>query len=301
MNLKKSLKNFADFIVTGIILLAAFATKPLNKKLRTKLGQLFGYIIYFISKKRREITLDNLRNAFANQDEKWIRDVCKKSYENLGIVFAEIFWLQFATIEQILDMVRFSSSSLIPEVLNRQRGLIVISAHFGNWEMMALAAGLYFENTFNIIVKPQSNKFLDRYINQIRTKFGNKVIDMYHSSYELIKLIKSKGCLALLVDQSATSHKDIYVDFFGRNALTFDAPAQLALKFQIPIIMGFAIRQPDGSYFVELSELNYSDLTNTPEGVMELTRRHTKILEEMIRRYPDHWVWQHRRWKHTKD
>jgi len=299
MKIKNFLKITTDFIITILILFLVLLIKPLNQQLRTKLGKLLGYFMYFVSKKRRDITLDNLRKAFPDKNDEWVHNVCIRSYENLGIVFAEIFWLHYASKEQISKMVRFSSKSLIPDTIKRQRGLIVMSGHFGNWELMALSAGLYFESSFTIIVKPQSNKFLDRHINQIRTKYGNKVIDMYNSSFELIKLIKNKGNLALLADQSATSLKDIYVDFFGRKTLTFDAPAQLALRFQIPIILGFAIRQQDGSYFVELSELDYSDLTNTSEGIAELTQRYIKILEEMIRRYPDHWVWQHRRWKHT--
>lgn len=301
MNLKNSLKITLDFIVTLIIIFIALTIKPLNRNLRTKFGKSLGYLIYFISKKRREITLDNLRKAFPDKDDDWINSICKKSFENLGIVFAEIFWLQFATKEQIMRMIRFSSKNLFEGIIARGRGIIVLSAHFGNWELLALSAGIFFENSFTIIVKPQSNKFLDRHINQMRTKYGNKVIDMYHSSFELLKLIKNKGCLALLADQSATSQKDIYVDFFGRKTLTFDTPARLALKFRIPIMMGFAVRQPDGTYYVELSELDHSDLSDSAEGVIELTRRYLKILEETIKQYPDHWVWQHRRWKHTID
>lgn len=301
MNIQKIVKNTTNLIITSIILILVQFIKPLNNNLRTKVGRLFGKIIYTLSKKRREITRDNLRMAFPEKDAEWIENVSKKSFENLGIVFAEIFWLKSASKEQILQFAKYNDMQLFNETLNRGQGLIVLSAHFGNWELMALSGGLVFQVPFTIIVKPQSNKFLDKYINQIRTKFNNKVIDMYHSSFELIKLIKSKGNLALLADQSATSEKDIYVEFFGRKALTFDAPAQLALKFKIPILMSFAIRQSDGKYIIDYFELDHSDLTNTPEDVAELTRRHTKILEDMIRKHPDHWVWQHRRWKHTID
>ncbi len=299
MKLKKTLKNTTDLIITSIILLIVFLIKPLNAKWRTKVGCFFGKFIYFVSKERRKITRDNLQHAFPDKDEKWIEQTSKKCFENLGIVFSEIFWLRDATKEQIFEIAKYNGKELFQNVISRGKGLILLSAHFGNWEIMALSAGLYFDSALTIIVKPQSNKFLDKYINQIRTKFNNKVIDMYHSSFELIKLIKNKGELALLADQSATSEKDIYVDFFGRKALTFDAPAQLALKFDIPILMGFAIRQNDGSYNIDYFELDYSDLKNTPEGVAELTQRHTKVLEDMIRKYPEHWVWLHRRWKHT--
>lgn len=301
MNQNNNIKKIVDYSITIFILFLALLINMMSNKVRSKVGKLFGITIYYLSKKRREITRDNLKKAFPEKDNEWIENVCKSSFVNLGIVFAEIFWLKNATKEQILNHTKFSGKELLDEVASRGRGMIMLSAHFGNWELLALSSGLFYEKTYNIIVKPQSNKFLDKYINQIRTKFGNKVIDMYHSSFELIKLIKNKGNLALLADQSATSDKDIYVDFFGRKALTFDAPAQLALKFKIPIIMGFAVRQSDGSYKIDIFELDHSDLKNNPEDIAELTRRHTKILEDMIRKHPDHWVWQHRRWKHTID
>lgn len=299
MKIKQITKNLIDYIITATILFLVLLVKPLSINLRTKVGKLFGNIIYKLSKKRRLITLENLRNAFPDKDEIWINQICRKTYQNLGIVFTEIFWLRKASDAEILSLVEFKDKLLFQEVISRGRGLILLSAHFGNWELMALAGGLYFDVPFTIIVKPQSNKFLDKYLNEIRTSRNNKIIDMYHSAYDIIKLIKKKGNLALLADQSATSDKDIYVDFFGRKVATFDAPAQLALKFQMPIIMCFAIRQNDGTYFVDYFELDYSDLTDSPNGVAELTQRHAKILEDMIRKYPDHWVWLHRRWKHT--
>lgn len=301
MKLKNILKNTFDYSFTFIILFVVFFIKFLSRNIRTKVGKLFGLLIFKLSKKRRDITIDNLQKAFPEKDKEWINQVCRKSFENLGIVFAEIFWLRSANKEEILEIAKYKDNVLFKKLLNSGKGLIMLSAHFGNWELLALSGGLYFDNSMTIIVKPQSNKFLDKYINQIRTKFNNKVIDMYHSSFELIRLIKNKGSLALLADQSATSDKDIYINFFGRKALTFDAPAQLALKFDIPIFMGFAVRQNDGTYAIDYFELDHSDLTNTPEDVAELTQRHTKILEDMIRKHPDHWVWQHRRWKHTID
>lgn len=301
MSTRRIFKKLGDNAITTFILLISTIIRFFNHKIIVIIGKKFGLLIYLISKKRRSITLDNLRKAFPNKDENWIKRTCKRSFENLGIVFTEIFWLKYANDRKILEIVRCSDKQTFREILERKKGTIAVSAHFGNWELMALSVGMIFDMELNIIVKPQSNKQLDKLINRIRTSRKNKVINMYHSAYEIVKIIKNKGVLALLTDQSATEDKDVYVEFFGRKVATFDAPAQLALKFSIPLVMFFIIRQNDGSYLIEYFEVDYSMYSHSEKGVIDLTQHLSKLLEDKIRQYPEQWVWQHRRWKHVKE
>jgi KDO2-lipid IV(A) lauroyltransferase len=123
---------------------------------------------------------------------------------------------------------------------------------------------------------------------------------MDKSAIQFIKQIRSGGIVGMLADQSATEDKDIFIPFFGRDVATYEAPAELALKFKIPIIMGLAVRQDDGSYIVKTKKIDIDDLQYNKEGVRELTFRHVKHLEAIIKEHPEMWLWQHRRWKHTK-
>jgi KDO2-lipid IV(A) lauroyltransferase len=150
-----------------------------------------------------------------------------------------------------------------------------------------------------IIVKPQSNTYADLHLNKIRTRDGNSVISMYNAATGIIRTLKQGGIVAMLADQSATQDKDIYVDFFGRPAATYEAPASLALRYGSPILMAFAERQPDHTYKTRLIEVESSDLQNNKDGIAELTKRHVKLLEDAIRKNPGSWAWQHRRWKHS--
>lgn len=292
------MKNILDRVLTYFIILLAIISSILTRKLRGYYGKLLGIAIYIISKKRRNITYSNLRYAFPEKSEKEIKEISIKSFHNLGITFAELFALGSLSPEKIKDYITYISLDEIEEVYNRKKGVIFLSAHFGNWELMAFGISVYRNMPMTIIVKPQKNKFADIYLNSIRTKYGNKIVAMRKSAYEIVKCLRNKETIALLADQAAQKGKDLRVEFFGRPASTYEAPAQLALKFKVPIIMGFTIRQPDGRYICESFELDHSHLQDNEEGIAELTRLHVSKLEEFIRMYPDHWVWQHRRWKH---
>jgi KDO2-lipid IV(A) lauroyltransferase len=114
---------------------------------------------------------------------------------------------------------------------------------------------------------------------------------MYNAAKTIVSVVRNGEIVALLADQSATEDKDIYIDFFGRKTATFKVVAELALRYKIPIIMGFAIRQSDGLYKAEVIEIDYSDLhieeKISQENIRILTERHTKFLENIIRQHPD--------------
>lgn len=293
------MKKIKDFILTIPLMCLTLISLPLNRNWRTRYGKLLGLMIFFLSKKRREITFSNLKHAFPEKDDEWIKTVRLKSFFNLGITFAELFAIKSLSDKEIREYISIQNLDKINEVYYRGKGVIFLSAHFGNWELMAYSFGSIANLPMTIIVKPQKNEIADKFLNKIRTNKGNKIVSMYKSAFEIIKSIKNKETIALLADQAATKDKDMYVEFFGRLASTYEAPAQLALKFNVPIVMGFSIRQPNNTYIVETFELDHSDLSADENGIKELTRRHIKVLEDYIRKYPEQWVWQHRRWKHT--
>lgn len=104
----------------------------------------------------------------------------------------------------------------------------------------------------------------------------------------------------MLADQRAPAESTLWLPFFGAYVPVHALPATLALRFRLPVILGFARRQPDGRYWVKLEELPTDDLPETPEGVEELTRRYLERVEACIRERPELWLWQHRRWKYTR-
>lgn len=298
MNFPFIMRNLAKRIETFFVILLQVISIPLTRKMRTSYGKLLGTGIYLISKKRREITYDNLRHAFPEKSEKEIKSIGFKSFLNLGITFAELFALKHLSDKQIEDYIQFPYLQEIKEVYSRKEGIIFLSAHMGNWELMAYSFAYFSSIPMTIIVKPLSNPYADTFLNKIRTYRGNKIVTKFRSAFEIVKCLRNKEAVALLGDQAAQRDKDLYIDFFGRPASTYESPAQLALKLKVPIIIGFNIRQPDGTYICKTSELIHTHLSDNEEGIIELTKMHVKILEDYIRKYPEQWLWQHRRWKH---
>ena len=290
------------YLTTFFIKLIVTIINLLPHKLVVFCGRIFGMFLYFLSKQRRDITLTNLKNAYPTKRSKEITDICKFSYQNLGISIFELIKFRTQSISEIKNIIKFTNPELITEVYNRGKGLIMMTGHFGNWEMLALATGIETSSTLqhgiNVVAKNQKNAFFDNYIIDNREKFGNKVINAGNAAKEMIKLIKNKEIVALIVDQSADPNKDVFVDFFGNPAATYEAPAVLALKFNLPILVSYAIRQKDNTYIATFEELKHDDLLFDKEGIKELTLRHVKHLENQIRLHPDMWSWQHRRWKH---
>ena len=290
------------YLTTFFIKLIVTIINLLPHKLVVFCGRIFGMLLYFLSKQRRDITLTNLKNAYPTKRSKKITDICKFSYQNLGISIFELIKFRTQSISEIKNIIKFTNPELITEVYNRGKGLIMMTGHFGNWEMLALATGIETSSTLqhgiNVVAKNQKNAFFDNYIIDNREKFGNKVINAGNAAKEMIKLIKNKEIVALIVDQSADPNKDVFVDFFGNPAATYEAPAVLALKFNLPILVSYAIRQKDNTYIATFEELKHDDLLFDKEGIKELTLRHVKHLENQIRLHPDMWSWQHRRWKH---
>ncbi|OGU58379.1 MAG: hypothetical protein A2X64_03495 [Ignavibacteria bacterium GWF2_33_9] len=271
---------------------------PLTRKMRTLYGKIIGCIMFFFSPRRRKIALENLKHAFPEKSTRELKKIRYGSFLSYGITFAELFALKYIPKNQIEKYQTFPEINEIMEIFKRDKGIIFLSGHYGNWEMMAYAVGYISELPLTIVVKPLRNKPVNDWLDRIRTYRGNMTVPMKKSAFELVKRLKRKETIALLVDQAAQENKDMFVDFFGRLATTYEAPAQLALKFDVPIIMGFNTRQPDGTYVCHTQELDHSDLSINEEGVKELTRRHVKILEDHIRKNPEQWSWSHRRWKH---
>jgi KDO2-lipid IV(A) lauroyltransferase len=285
--------SFCVFYLIGII------SSRLNIRMRNRFGRLLGFLLMTLGPKRKKITLANLRLAYPNELELWHKKILRESYYNLGITLAELVSFKYLKREDIYRYIQIDNLKAFKDAIAKGKGVIVMSGHYGNWELLAYAAGFYTDTSILIVVHHQHNELADKFLNRYRTLGGNRVIDMRKSAKEIVKTIRQGGVVALLADQAATFDKDLWVEFFGYPSATFEAPASIALRFNVPVFMGFCERNEDLTYTVRIEEIKHDDLTFSTEGVLELTKRHVRSLENAIRRYPGLWAWQHRKWKHT--
>jgi len=266
-----------------------------------RLGSALGWAAYFLLGSRRKVALDNLRHAYPSSPEGELKKIAKNSFRNYGITLLEFFWFPNLTSSAIRDLVKVENPALVEETLARGNGVIFLSGHYGNWELNAVCTGVRFDISITIIVQTQSNKKFDEAINRFRTQFGNKVVPMGASIREIIRTLREHGCVAIAPDQSGAM-EGVYIDFFGRKVATHQGPAVFALRSGAPLLMGTLTRRDDGSYSQRFEIVPTDNLpASEEERVIELTQRHTAILERQIRSRPDQWLWMHRRWKHTEE
>lgn len=263
-----------------------------------KAGGILGFILMSISSKRTAITLDNIKNAFPEKDATYHKELLKGSYANLGIVLLEIAAMYFLSNDQVAQRMRFTNIELLHHILERGKGIVIISGHLTNWEYLAFTAGIHASLSFLLVAKSQKNPFIDSAITALRRRGGNMTVDMDTAARPLIQALQQNQPVALLIDQAADPKKDVHIPFFSRNAVVFEAPAALALKFDTPLVFAVPVRTTDGTYSVTLTEINTDDVFANKDGILELTKRHTAFLEQAIREHPEQWTWQHNRWKY---
>lgn len=292
-------KNIVYKLTTKVLLILGFFSCKLSRIHRGKLGRLIGEFIYTAGYKRRKIALLNIKTAFPEKDEKWCKEQMKGSFYNLGITLTELLAFKSFSEKDFHDYIKYENIELLIETYKEGKGLILLSGHFGNWELIAYTGGLFTNMPVTVIVKPQRNKYADILLNSYRTMGGNKIVVMNKAARVILSALRSGEAIALLADQNAKKDKDVFVDYFGIPAATYESPAELSLKYKAPIIMGFAVRNPDFTYSVRLEKIKYDDLEFTRKGVLELTKRHVAALENAVRLRPDLWAWQHRRWKNS--
>ena len=248
---------------------------------------------------RRSLTLDHLRQAFPEKSPEELKRIALSAYRNLVISLLEVFWFSRLTPETLKDLVCMPDTGPLDRELKKGKGLIMLGGHFGNWELIAIAVGLLSGHPLTIIVQRQRNKYVDAFMNRNRTLFGNTVVEMEKAPREIIGTLRNNGVVAMLADQSGPQD-GLFVNYFGRPASTHRGPAVFSVRTGAPIIMAFILRQPDGKYKVEFESVKTEDLNGSEtEKVEKLTARHVAVLERYASRYPDHWLWMHKRWKHT--
>ena len=266
-----------------------------------RLGYYCGSVAYYFFSSRRVVAIENLHFSFPDKSESEILAIVKGAFCNYGIAIAEFLWFPNLTEEGIRRLIDVQNIDVMTDRYSPDKGMIMLSGHFGNWELIALGFAYLSRIPMTIIVQTQSNRLVDAVVNRHRCLFGNKVVPMGMSVREIIRTLNAGGLIAIASDQSGPM-EGVFVEFFGRSVGTHQGPAAFALRASVPVVMGFLIRKPDWTYEAILEEVPSDDLHGyTDENVVELTRRHTALLEKYIRLHPDHWLWMHRRWKHTLD
>ena len=207
-------------------------------------------------------------------------------------------YLPYLSESQMIKAVDCTNPEFILQKYNEGKGVILLSSHFGNWEYGAISVGIQVKHSLSVVVKPLRNNLVDEFMNRGRTKFGNEVVPLGISIRRTYQTLKQKKIVAMVADQRGPIEGE-KVDFFGKKASIYTGPAALALKTGAPILCGIPIRGKDFKYSMTLVEIPLTNLPdNEAEKEKEISQRYTSYLESVIRKYPEQWLWMHKRWKY---
>ena len=260
-------------------------------------GRLLGGLGYRLLKKHRKIALANLELAFGKTLSGAERErIAKAVFRNLATMlfeFTRIPWLGRSDVERL---VRFTGLENFDRALQRGKGAILLTGHFGNWELLGASLG-HMGYRLDIVVRKLDHPVFEEFVSWTRTRPGNSIVYKRRAMRRLIRSLASNSIVAILVDQNVAAVEGFFVDFFGQSACTNKGPAILALASGAAVVPAFIMREGAGHRLVVLEELEVVNTGDREADALVNTERFTKAVEEMIRKRPEEWFWVHRRWK----
>lgn len=194
--------------------------------------------------------------------------------------------------DNIRNLIRYEGMEHYEQAKAKRRGILVATAHLGNWELSAFAHAFMTE-PMAVMVRPLDNPKIDALVEAYRALSGNKLILKKDSALSVVRALKANEAIGILIDQNTTPAEGVFVDFFGKKACAGSAFAKLAARTGAPVIPGFAFwRQDEKRYVLHF----YPEIAMTGDVQADTQRIHSEF-ERIIKQYPDQWMWVHRRWK----
>lgn len=281
-----------------VALLAGLRRLPLERA--SELMARFVGLGFHTAPRLRRIGMDNLRRAFPERDEAWCAATLRASFRSLGRMAAEVAWFDDLRPGNIHERVGFLSPA--EERLWHERvahgGAIIATGHFGNWELFAQAAG-QMGNPIHVVHRALRNPRLDDLLNRVRLRAGTAVIYKHAAAREVLRLLHGKALVAIPIDQHAVGATGIAVPFFGRPASTTAGPARLAQLTRAPLQVAVLVRRGESNLHDILMRppIDPPRPGRDPAQLVQVMTRVNQDFEEIVRRYPEQWLWVHRRWR----
>ena len=278
--------------------LAVMEAIPL--RIRAGLFELVMLLVWAMDAKHRKIGRINLRIAFPEMEDREAARIIRLCYLRIGTAAAEFVHIPKMDGKYIENHIRFEGIEHIRRSEQEQgTGALVMTGHFGNWELSSHAYGTAIA-PMAFIVRPIADPAWDRIVMERREGSGNRVIRKFDSAKELMREVRRGTMVGILIDQNVDRHKGVLVDFFTKKAYTTDGIARMALALRTNIHPGFIFRNPNRKFHHTVRigpAIPMDPEAPREEEVLDLTRRCNEELENAIREDPTQWLWIHRRWK----
>jgi KDO2-lipid IV(A) lauroyltransferase len=266
-------------------------------------GRQMGNVAYYLDWEHRNVALQNLHIAFGQEkSEEERRSIAKRNFQHMGMMVIEFFRILGMDTEAYKKKVSVEGVEEALKLLEKKKGGLLLIGHFGNWELMGIMSKVLQIPIWAIAKPIKQNEKLYRFILGIRDKAGLTIISPENATQKVMQALSKNWLVAFLIDQRAKRSRGVWVDFFGKKAPTMPGLAVMAIRSGAPVVPAFMIRNGFQKHRLLVKDPVELVLTGDMEKDVEINmERFTRVLESMIREYPDQWVWIHRRWERKRD
>jgi len=257
-----------------------------------------SWTIYLVHVRLRHVGMRNLKLAFPEKTRRERARILRGVFTSLGRQLAEVCLFPTYTLENVGKVVVYDGFENFERALARGKGVLFLTAHLGAWELSAFTHSLY-GHPLHIVMRPLDNVYLDNLMRRYRTMHGNSTVDKDDFVRGLLSAMKAGETVGILMDTNMTPPQGVFTDFFGIPACTASGLARIALRTDAAVVPGFTIWDPGlRKYRLRFDPaLKLIRTGNDDADVLANTALFTKVIEEYVRKYPDQWLWVHRRWK----
>jgi Kdo2-lipid IVA lauroyltransferase/acyltransferase len=270
----------------------------LPRPLARAAGMALAWAVYLLHVRLRKVGMRNLAMVFPEKSASERARILRGEFASLGRQLAEVCHFPKYTRDNVEQVVVYDGLENYEQARARGRGVLFLTAHFGGWELSAFTHSLH-GHWMHVVVRAMDNVYLDRMIRQYRTMHGNQIVEKDDFVRGLLAAMKSGEVVGILMDTNMTPPQGIFVDFFGIPACTASGLARIALRTDAAVVPTFTIWDAD----LKKYRLRFDpavELVRSGDLEAEIqanTQKFTTIIEDYVRRYPEQWLWVHRRWK----
>jgi KDO2-lipid IV(A) lauroyltransferase len=261
-------------------------------------ADIFYILTYYLIGYRKKTVIQNLKNSFPDKSDVEIRAISRKFYNHFADLIVETIKTSQMPESAFQERFRYKNPEVLNQLYDQNKSVSLLSGHYGNWEW-TIALPKTIRHKVNVIYRPIQNETFDNYIKSVRSRFGMLMMMARISGRTMLELEKSGQLSATyyLTDQTALKDTDYWIMFLNQETAVFPGAEKMAAKLKQAVVFMDIQKVRRGYYEVEFTKL-FDDASTTEK--YEVTKVHTKFLEDIIRKRPELWLWSHKRWKHTR-
>lgn len=298
------LKEIRWYLELALFLALSLVISWLPGRSADWVGRRLGRLFFFILKERRQVALENITRAlpFLEAQPGWVRrtprELALETFENLGRSLAEDCKIYHGHGRLLIDAAEIRGLENVERARAKGKGVALITAHCGNWDLLALAFGARVQE-ITVVARRQDNPHLNEVLERIRRAYGNRLFYKSSALRAMLGAFKRQEVVGMLIDQAVGADTGLLIEFLGRPAWATKLPAYIAKKAGTPMVPAFIHREGDRQVMDFYPELMPSTAADPDQAAAEDVQALNRCIERYIVAHPTEWYWIHKRWKNT--